>query len=324
MFYKEKITASLDLYQNKIITTSLNKLMNNILNNHLDYINDTILNQLLMLLVAGTKYEYHYIKNISDILATTMELPPVMSVWEFMGYASNSRDNDLDLCRQVLLNDKVVITPQTKFKLARAIVQYEIKPILEGMKAKIKEWHYDEELNPIRKVVFDGIAIPLNTLNVKQYNGNIGSVDITMLPPCMEGILEDILTGNSPNHYARRSFCTFYFTAMFDPTLRCFDDENGGLKNIKAQDIADEESIQGYIDEMNSIFEGVDDYNKYKTTYYLLNNIGYNSSNGLMFCEYCKKFKSDSNLSMYCNPDATCNKRGIIHPLDYYIDKSVK
>jgi DNA primase large subunit len=174
-----------------------------------------------------------------------------------------------------------------------------------------------EEINRYLKNINEAKYKPIEGIKALNYKGNI---PLDWHPPCIRGILNDILSGGSPSHYARRSFVVYWFCAKFNPNLRPLD-KNGNLVNISATDIASEEEIEKFIDELiEMMFKNVEDFDEKKTRYYIMHNIGYKVGHGrLTHCEYCKNWQSDGGkgLSYYCKPDDLCKKKFIIHPLDY-------
>ena len=278
-----------------------------------------LVDYLLLILMANTKYTNVYIKKYAEIYKEEMEkkLPNKVNVWEFIKVASLSRDNDLHLERLDLKNGQVNIY-RIKETYAREFIRVKLKELIDKIKkVKLPE---DETikniLNEIENYLKDKVKFEsIEGIKALDYEGEI---PLEWHPPCIRGILRDIQTGGSPSHYARRSFVVYWFVAKFNPNLRPL--ENGELVNISALDIASEEEVEKFIDDLISmLFKNVEDFDEKKTRYYISHNIGYKVASHITHCEYCKNWKDDGGkgLSYYCNPDDICKKRGIIHPLDY-------
>ncbi|AEF96619.1 hypothetical protein [Methanotorris igneus] len=281
---------------------------------------DALIKYLTLILIAYTRFHNAYIKKFSekywkDILNN---LPNEINVWEYIKIASLSKNNDLHLERLDLKNGKVNIYEIKKI-YAKEFIRVKLKELIDKIKkVKLPE---DETIKNILndidnylkdKVKFEGIE-GIKALDYK------GEIPLDWHPPCIRGILNDILSGGSPSHYARRSFVVYWFCAKFNPNLRPLNDK-GELVNISALDIASEEEIEKFIDDLiNMLFKNVEDFDEKKTRYYISHNIGYKVADHITHCEYCKNWKDDGGkgLSYYCNPDDICKKRGIIHPLDY-------
>ncbi|CAB3288373.1 DNA primase large subunit PriL [Methanocaldococcus lauensis] len=283
---------------------------------------EALIDYLLIILLSHTNYFNSFIKEYSEIKKYDLikKLPNKISVWEFIKTASKSRNNDLHLERLDLENGYVDITEIKKI-YAREFIRVELKHL--GELAKNVKLPDDEIVKDLLKEINDYLKDKVKyeyTEEIK-VNNNIlcENIPLGWHPPCIRGILHDILSGGSPSHYARRSFVVYWFCAKFNPNLRPLDKE-GNLINVSATDITSEENIEKFIDEVIEIFKNVEDFDENKTRYYIMHNIGYKVGHGrFTHCEYCKNWKSDDGkgLSYYCKPDNICKKRNIIHPLDY-------
>ena len=282
---------------------------------------DALIDYLLIILLSHTPYFNAFVRKYAEIKKSDIvkKLPNKISVWEFIKTASRSRNNDLHLERLDLKNGYVDIT-EIKEIYAREFVRVELKKLGDMAKqAKLPDEEIIKDLlEKINNYLKDKIKYEqiegIKALNFK------GNIPLEWHPPCIRGILNDILSGGSPSHYARRSFVVYWFCAKFNPNLRPLD-KNGNLVNISATDIASEEEIERFIDELiEMLFKNVEDFDEKKTRYYIMHNIGYKVGHGrLTHCEYCKNWQNDGGkgLSYYCKPDEICKKKFIIHPLDY-------
>ncbi|ACV24900.1 hypothetical protein [Methanocaldococcus fervens] len=292
---------------------------------------DALIDYLLIILLSHTPYFNAFVKNYAEIKKFELikKLPNKISVWEFIKTASKSRNNDLHLERLDLENGYVDIT-EIKEIYAREFIRVELKKLGDlAKRTKLPEEGIIKSLlNEINNYLKDKVKYEqIGSIEAINYKGNI---PLEWHPPCIRGILNDILSGGSPSHYARRSFVVYWFCAKFNPNLRPLD-KDGNLVNVSATDIASEEEIEKFIDELiEMLFKNVEDFNEQKTRYYIMHNIGYKVGHGrLTHCEYCKNWKDDGGkgLSYYCKPDELCKKRFIIHPLDYLcynINKNLK
>ncbi|EHP83771.1 hypothetical protein [Methanotorris formicicus] len=278
-----------------------------------------LVDYLLLILMANTRYSNVYIRKYAEKYKEEMEkkLSNEVNIWEFIKIASLSRDNDLHLERLDLKNGQVNIY-RIKETYAREVIRVKLKELVDKIKkVKLPE---DETikniLNEIENYLKDKVKFEsIEGIKALNYRGEI---PLEWHPPCIRGILRDIQTGGSPSHYARRSFVVYWFVAKFNPNLRPL--ENGELVNISALDIASEEEIEKFIDDLISmLFKNVEDFDEKKTRYYISHNIGYKVAGHITHCEYCKNWKDDGGkgLSYYCNPDEICRRGDIIHPLDY-------
>ncbi len=280
-----------------------------------------LLDFILIILLAHTPYFNAFIKKYAEIkkIKVIKKLPNKISVWEFIKIASRSRINDLHLERLDLENGLVDITT-IKEIFAKEIIRVELMELGENIKKrKLPDDNVVKELlDEINNYLKDKIKYEhVGRIKALKFKGNI---PLEWHPPCIRGILNDILSGGSPSHYARRSFVVYWFCAKFNPNLRPLD-KNGNLVNVSATDIAPEEEIEKFIDELiEMLFKNVEDFDEKKTRYYIMHNIGYKVGHGrLTHCEYCKNWQNDGGkgLSYYCKPDELCKKKFIIHPLDY-------
>jgi DNA primase large subunit len=298
--YRKDLTTYAKLYDEKI--ENLNYLV--------DY--------LILTLVANTRYHSIYVRKYAEKYWEKMEekLPNKIPIWEFINIASLSRNNDLHLERMDIDNGYVNIC-KVRETYAKECIRVKLRELVE--KIKRVELPESEEvkslLNKINdylkdKVDFDGLE-GIKALNYK------GNIPMEWHPPCIRGILNDILSGGSPSHYARRSFVVYWFVAKFDPNLRPI--ENNEINDTGALDIAKEDEVEDFLNEIITIFKSVGDFDVEKTKYYISNNIGYKVANHITHCEYCKNWKEDGGkgLSYYCKPDEICKRRNVIHPLDY-------
>ncbi|AIJ06041.1 DNA primase, large subunit [Methanocaldococcus bathoardescens] len=280
---------------------------------------DSLIDYLLIILLSHTPYFNAFVKNYAEMkkFDVLKNLPNKISVWEFIKTASKSRNNDLHLERLDLENGYVDVT-EVKEIYAREFIRVELKKLGDMAKqAKLPDEDIIKDLlNEINNYLKDKVKYEqIEGIKALNYKGNI---PLEWHPPCIRGILNDILSGGSPSHYARRSFVVYWFCAKFNPNLRPLNDK-GELVNIPATDIASEEEIERFIDEIIEMFKNVEDFDEKKTRYYISHNIGYKVADHITHCEYCKNWQSDGGkgLSYYCKPDEICKKKFIIHPLDY-------
>ena len=287
-----------------------------------------LLDFLLIILLSHTPYFNSFVRKYSELKKDKVienirekyndyKIP----VWEFIKIASKSRVNELHLERLDLERGKVDIN-EVKDIYAKEVVRVELIKLGEIVKqTKLPDDEIVnellEEINNYLKNINEAKYTPIEGIKALNFKGNI---PLEWHPPCIRGILNDILSGGSPSHYARRSFVVYWFCAKFNPNLRPLD-KNGNLVNISATDIASEEEIERFIDELiEMLFKNVEDFDEKKTRYYIMHNIGYKVGHGrLTHCEYCKNWQNDGGkgLSYYCKPDEICKKKFIIHPLDY-------
>lgn len=286
-----------------------------------------LINYLTLIIIANTKYYNIYIKKYSEknymnVLNKLKEKNYNINVWEFVNIASLSRNNDLHLERMDLDNGIVNIY-RIKETYAMELLRVKLRDMVERIKLHElpKEVKNNEKIKDI--INFIESIVKFEVVEGIKISGFSGDIPKEWHPPCIRGILDDILSGGSPSHYARRSFVVYWFCAKFNPNLRPI--ENGELVNIGALDIAKDEEIENFLNEVVKIFNTVGDFNVDRTKYYISHNIGYKVADHITHCEYCKNWKEDGGkgLSYYCKPDSICkmrNKNGkplIIHPLDY-------
>ncbi|HIP16869.1 MAG TPA: hypothetical protein EYG76_01000 [Methanothermococcus okinawensis] len=298
------------------------ELLNTVFKGEDRYLMDILINYLTLIIIANTKYHNLYIKKYAEknLKSIVDILPNEVSIWEFINIGALSRNNDLHLERMDLNNGLVNIYPVKKI-YGMELIRIRLKEMVEKIKSHnneqlLKNDNVKEILNFIKTIVkFEDVG-GIKSIGFK------GEIPKEWHPPCIRGILEDILSGGSPSHYARRSFVAYWFCAKFNPNLRPI--ENGELINVSALEIAKEEEIEDFLDEVVKIFNTVGDFNVDRTKYYVSHNIGYRVANHITHCEYCKNWKEDGGkgLAYYCNPDDICKMRKdgkpiIIHPLDY-------
>ena len=304
---------------------------------------DTLINYLTLIVVGNTPYYNQYIKefakkNYKIVLKDLEKLDYQVSVWQFIDIASKSKNNDLHLER-LDLDRGLVNVYQIKEIYSIETVRVKLKEMIEKIKRVnlpkevLNSDEFKEISNHLKKIVkFENVG----GIKIKNYDGK--EIPKEWHPPCIRGILEDILSGGSPSHYARRSFVVYWFCAKFNPNIRPI--ENGELLNISALEIGkSEENIENFLNEIVKMFNTVGDFNEDRTKYYISHNIGYRVADHITHCEYCKNWKDDGGkgLSYYCKPDDICkmkDKNGkpvIIHPLDYlcyninkYVEKKNK
>ncbi|AXI25474.1 hypothetical protein CFE53_04740 [Methanofervidicoccus sp. A16] len=292
---------------------------------------NSLIEYLTLIIVANTRYYNLYIKNyierykkkyLKEVLKDNNKLNKV-SVWEFIKVSAHSRNNDLKLERLDVKNGLVNIDPIRE--------TYYIEKMRIKLREMIEKIRANKDVNLLEnESVREIVRFMEGMVKFKDIGGGIrsvkfkGEIPLEWHPPCIRKILEDILSGGSPSHYARRSFVVYWFCAKFDPNLRPLN-RDGELVNVSALDIAkSEEAIENFLEEMLRIFGNVEDFNPEKTRYYISHNIGYRVADHLTHCEYCKNWREDGGkgLSYYCNPDEICRMRKngkpvVIHPLDY-------
>ncbi|NPA62303.1 MAG: hypothetical protein GXN95_01980 [Methanococci archaeon] len=282
---------------------------------------DELIDFLLIVILSHTPYFNAFIRRYSEIKKSEIakDLKNYERVWEFITIASRSGNNDLHLER-LDLERGVVNIKDVKEIYAREIIRVEVKKL--GEMAKKVPLPDDSIIKNILDEITSYLKEKIKYKAVESIQAPIyeGEIPFDWHPPCIRGILNDILSGGSPSHYARRSFVVYWFCARFNPNLRPLD-KDGNIVNVSATDIASEEEIERFVDELiEMLFKNVEDFNEKKTRYYIMHNIGYKVGHGrLTHCEYCKNWKNDNGkgLNHYCNPDEICRKREIKHPLDY-------
>lgn len=277
---------------------------------------------LTLILAANSKNHNIYIKKLAEEYAEKVPLEEGdsrVNIWEFIDVAANSRNNDLHLERMILEGNVVLLNKKRQSIYNFEKIRLKIKNYVDMVRNAQMPKEIKELLAKKAEKAFDGINIDYNIesgirVSTKEYSGEIPE---DWHPPCMREILNDILSGGSPSHYARRSFVVYRFVSQFDPNLRPI--EEGIITNRSAQDIATEEQIERFLDEIINIFKSVGDFDVEKTKYYISHNIGYKVANHITHCEYCKNWRDDGGkgLGYYCRPDSTCSRKDIIHPLDY-------
>lgn len=277
---------------------------------------------LTLILAANSKNHNIYIKKLAEEYAEKVPLEEGdsrVNIWEFIDVAANSRNNDLHLERMILEGNVVLLNKKRQSIYNFEKIRLKIKNYVDMVRNAQIPKEIKDLLVKKSEEAFDGIKIDYNIESgikviTKEYSGEIPE---DWHPPCMREILNDILSGGSPSHYARRSFVVYRFVSQFDPNLRPI--EEGTITNRSAQDIATEEQIERFLDEIINIFKSVGDFDVEKTKYYISHNIGYKVANHITHCEYCKNWRDDGGkgLGYYCRPDSTCSRKDIIHPLDY-------
>lgn len=277
---------------------------------------------LTLILAANSKNHNIYIKKLAEEYAEKVPLEEGdsrVNIWEFIDVAANSRNNDLHLERMILEGNVVLLNKKRQSIYNFEKIRLKIKNYVDMVRNAQMPKEIKDLLVKKSEEAFDGIKIDYNIESgikviTKEYSGEIPE---DWHPPCMREILNDILSGGSPSHYARRSFVVYRFVSQFDPNLRPI--EEGTITNRSAQDIATEEQIERFLDEIINIFKSVGDFDVEKTKYYISHNIGYKVANHITHCEYCKNWRDDGGkgLGYYCRPDSTCSRKDIIHPLDY-------
>jgi len=288
---------------------------------------DTLIQYLTLIIVANTRYYNLFIKNyvkryFENIEKTLNKLPNKVSVWEFIKVSAHSRNNDLKL-ESLELDKGVVDISPVRETYYMELIRVRLREMVERIKADSDRTILEHK--GVQEIVkfMEKMVKPQDVGGIKAVNFQ-GEIPLEWHPPCIRKILEDILSGGSPSHYARRSFVVYWFCAKFNPNLRPLNKE-GELVNISALDIAkSEEAIENFIEEMLKLFSNVEDFNPEKTRYYICHNIGYKVADHLTHCEYCKNWREDGGkgLRYYCNPDEICRMRRngrplVIHPLDY-------
>jgi len=277
---------------------------------------------LTLILAANSKNHNIYIKKLAEEYAEKIPLENEdsrVNIWDFIDVAANSRNNDLHLERMILEGNVVLLNQKRQSIYNFEKIRLKIKDYVDRVRNAQMPKEIKDLLVKKSEEAFEGIKIEFNIesgikVSTKEYSGEIPE---DWHPPCMREILNDILSGGSPSHYARRSFVVYRFVSQFDPNLRPI--EEGTITNRSAQDIATEEQIERFLDEIINIFKSVGDFDVEKTKYYISHNIGYKVANHITHCEYCKNWRDDGGkgLGYYCRPDSTCSRKDIIHPLDY-------
>ncbi|WP_457611841.1 hypothetical protein [Methanocaldococcus sp.] len=274
-----------------------------------------IVDKIIIAIISHTRFSNIFIKYYANIIKDNFKVNDKISVWEFIKVAGKSKNNDLSLER-VEVDKGFVNIKEIKDLYKYELARIKIKELIE--KAKKVELPESEEINEILEFINDLLKNSYKFLEGVKAE-RVNNIPIDWHPPCIRGILNDILSGGSPSHYARRSFVVYWFASKFNPNLRPLNKE-GNLVNLSAKDIASEEEIEKFIDEMIEIFKNVEDFDEEKTRYYIMHNIGYKVGHQrFTHCEYCKNWKDDKGkgLAQYCNPDDICRKKFVIHPLDY-------
>jgi len=277
---------------------------------------------LTLILAANSKNHNIYIKKLAEEYAEKIPLEEGdsrVNIWDFINVAANSRNNDLHLERMILEGDIVLLNKKRQSIYNFEKIRLKIKDYVDKVRNAQMPTEIKDLLVKKSEEAFSEIKIDYNIesgirVSTKEYSGEIPE---EWHPPCMREILNDILSGGSPSHYARRSFVVYRFVSQFDPNLRPI--EEGTITNRSAQDIATEEQIERFLDQIINIFKSVGDFDVEKTKYYISHNIGYKVANHITHCEYCKNWRDDGGkgLGYYCRPDSTCSRKDIIHPLDY-------
>lgn len=285
---------------------------------------DTLIQYLALTILANTRYYNLYIKHYGERYVEEIlhKLPNKIPVWEFIKVSAHSRNNDLKLERLNVDNGLVNIYPVKRI-YGIELIRVKLREMIDKIRANSDRDLLEHE--GVQEIIrfIEGMVKPQDIGGIKAVNFQ-GEIPLEWHPPCIRKILEDILSGGSPSHYARRSFVVYWFCAKFNPNLRPLNKE-GELVNISALDIAkSEEAIENFIEEMLKLFSNVEDFNPEKTRYYICHNIGYKVADHLTHCEYCKNWREDGGkgLRYYCNPDRICKMRKngkplVIHPLDY-------
>jgi len=285
---------------------------------------DLLIKYLTLIIVANTRYYNLYIKNYGEryVKEILNNIPNDIPVWEFIKVSAHSRNNDLKLERLDINKGLVNIYPVKK-TYSTEVIRVKLREMVERIRAK-KDVDLLENENVQEIVRFIEGMVKFRDIGGMRTVEYKGEIPLEWHPPCIRGILEDILSGGSPSHYARRSFVVYWFCAKFNPNLRPLN-RDGELVNVSALDIAkSEEAVENFLEETLRIFGNVEDFNPEKTRYYISHNIGYRVADHLTHCEYCKNWREDGGkgLSYYCNPDEICRMRKngrpvVIHPLDY-------
>ncbi|WP_423792751.1 hypothetical protein ACPB8Q_00695 [Methanocaldococcus indicus] len=275
---------------------------------------DDIVDKLLIVFISHTPYYNEFVKRYAEIKSEEIDVNNKINIFEFIKIGSKSKNNDLHLERLDLVNGYVDIR-EIKEIYKKELVRVKVLELCE--KAKKKELPDDDT---IKKFYNDILEYLKNKIKFKYRSINFGDISykgeipFDWHPPCIRGILNDILSGGSPPHSARRSLVVYLFAAKFKPTLR--PKEGGKLVELSALDIVNnEEEIEKFIDEVVELFKNVEDFDEKKTRYYIMHNIGYKVGHQrFTHCEYCKNWKN-KDLNIYCKPDELCKK--CYHPLDY-------
>lgn len=287
---------------------------------------------LSLILAANSKYHNIYIKKLAEEYSKKMPLEDgdsKVNIWDFIDIAANSRNNDLHLERMIIEGINVLLNEKRQKIFNFEKIRLKIKNYVDKVRNAEMPKEIKELLNKKSDEMFSDITVDFNVesgikLATKEYSGEIPE---NWHPPCMREILNDILSGGSPSHYARRSFVVYRFVSQFDPNLRPI--EEGTLTTRSALDIATESEIERFLDGIINIFKSIGDFDVEKTKYYISHNIGYKVTNHITHCEYCKNWRDDGGkgLGYYCRPDSVCSRKDVIHPLDYLchnINKNVK
>jgi len=298
-----------------------------------------LINYLALIIIAGTKYHNYYIRNfaVKHFRELVRDLPNEVPVWEFIRVASKSRNNDLHLER-VDLSGGVVRIYRVKATYAVEVIRVKLMELVgviqkSGM-LKVLQDHENVKyiVDHVESIVVKKGPSKGFVFNLKVSSSSCeGEIPYEWHPPCIRGILKDILSGGSPSHYARRSFVVYWFCAHFNPNLRPFD-EAGEFVNVCAEDVVRRDVVEKFVDSVVDLFRNVEDFNERKTRYYVCHNIGYEYAHYLTHCEYCKNWRNDGGkgLGYYCNPDELCELRErnnypvVIHPLDYLCYNTIK
>ncbi|MCS3922693.1 DNA primase large subunit [Methanococcus voltae PS] len=297
--------------------------------NPYDCSKDILINYLILIMISYSKYNNYYVKKISEELAKREFKPKIsglghkIDIWTFIKIASNSHNNDLHLERMDLSNEEGKVYIYLPEDIYQTYLYEKIRLEMKEAVQKIKSKKISEELKIFFKeyieLALEDVKIVFNTdTGIKiNYEGFNGIIPEEWHPPCIRELLNDILTGGSPSHYARRSFVVYWFVSQMNPNVRPLED--GEICNKNATDIAGEEDIEKFMDDLIAMFSTVGDFDTQKTRYYISHNIGYKVTDHITHCEYCKNWKIDGGkgLNYYCRPDSICNLKGITHPLDY-------
>ncbi|WP_456419532.1 hypothetical protein [Methanocaldococcus infernus] len=275
-----------------------------------------LVDKIIIAIISHTKYSNFFIKKYSEILKDKIKVPNKVSVWDFIKVSGESRNNDLSLER-VEVNKGLVDIGEIKEIYRYELARLEIKKLVES--AKRVELPESEEVKEVIEYIDELLKDSFKSVEGVKIEASFkGEVPIEWHPPCIRNILNDILSGGSPSHYARRSFVVYWFAAKFNPNLRPLKD--GKLVELSARDITSEKNIEEFIEEVINIFKNVEDFDEEKTRYYIMHNIGYKVGHQrFTHCEYCRNWQNDNGkgLAQYCTPDEICKKKFIIHPLDY-------
>ncbi|ABR55109.1 DNA primase, large subunit [Methanococcus vannielii SB] len=287
---------------------------------------------LTLIFASNSKYHSIYIKKLAEEYSIKIPLEEgesKVNVWDFIDIAANSRNNDLHLERMILEGNNVLLNEKRQKIFNFEKIRLKIKNYVEKVRNAEMPKEIKEMLLKKSEEIFLDINVDFNVesgikLKTKEFSGNIPE---NWHPPCMQEILNDVLSGGSPSHYARRSFVVYRFVSQFDPNLRPILD--GTLVNKNALDIATESEIEGFLNNIVNIFKSIGDFDVEKTKYYISHNIGYRVTNHITHSEYCKNWRDDGGkgLGYYCRPDSICMRKDVIHPLDYLchnINKNLK